>query len=146
VKRIYSVESSGDVMLIREVEKLTGISSFTIRYYEKIGLLADIQRKASGTRDFSTANVNDLLFIATLKNTGMSLEDIIVFMQDGCILEKVNTGKIPFDTVSERVALLVKQQAVLNGRKAELDTLTDALNQKLAYYNNLLQSEKRGPG
>jgi DNA-binding transcriptional MerR regulator len=133
-------------MLIREVEKLTGISSFTIRYYEKIGLLADIQRKASGTRDFSTANVNDLLFIATLKNTGMSLEDIIVFMQDGCILEKVNTGKIPFDTVSERVALLVKQQAVLNGRKAELDTLTDALNQKLAYYNNLLQSEKRGPG
>jgi MerR family transcriptional regulator, aldehyde-responsive regulator len=133
-------------MLIREVEKLTGISSFTIRYYEKIGLLADIQRKASGTRDFSTANVNDLLFIATLKNTGMSLEDIIVFMQDGCILEKVNTGKIPYDTVSERVALLVKQQALLNDRKAELDTLTDALNQKLTYYNNLLQSEKRGPG
>jgi DNA-binding transcriptional MerR regulator len=132
-------------MLIREVEKLTGISSFTIRYYEKIGLLSDIQRKTSGTRDFSTANVNELLFIATLKNTGMSLEDIISFMQDGCILEKVNTGKIPFDTVSERVALLIKQQAVLNGRKRELDNLTDALNQKLAYYNNLLQSEKRGP-
>jgi DNA-binding transcriptional MerR regulator len=133
-------------MLIREVEKLTGISSFTIRYYEKIGLLSDIQRKTSGTRDFSTANVNELLFIATLKNTGMSLEDIISFMQDGCILEKVNIGKVPFDIVSERVALLIKQQAVLNDRKTELDTLTDALNQKLAYYNNLLQSEKRGPG
>lgn len=130
-------------MQIREVEKLTGITSFTIRYYEKIGLLSDIQRKTSGTRDFSTANVNELLFITTLKNTGMSLEDIIVFMQDGCILEKVNTGIIPYDTVAERVVLLIKQQEILNERKAELDTLTDALNQKLTYYNNLLQFGKK---
>jgi DNA-binding transcriptional MerR regulator len=128
-------------MLIQEVEKLTGVTSYTIRYYEKIGLLPQLQRKASGVRVFTPADINYLQFITTLKKTGMSLEDILIFMQDGCILEKVSAGDIPFEIVAERVALLMKQQESLNQRRVELDMLVAAINQKLNYYNSLLASK-----
>lgn len=63
-------------MNIKEFSKISGISAYTLKYYEKIGIFQEIQRNASGHRDFSE---NDLLwaqFINRLKETGMPLEQI----------------------------------------------------------------------
>ena len=39
-------------MNIKQFSEKTGLSSHTIRYYEKIGLLRNIARNASGHRSF----------------------------------------------------------------------------------------------
>lgn len=48
-------------MNMKEFSHLAGLSAYTLRYYEKIGLLKDVRRNSSGHRDFST---KDLEWIA----------------------------------------------------------------------------------
>jgi MerR family transcriptional regulator, aldehyde-responsive regulator len=73
-------------MNIREAAERTGLSAHTIRFYEKNGLLPKIRRSESGIRQFSETDITFLKFVSALKKTGMSLEDIAKFTQDGCIL------------------------------------------------------------
>ena len=42
-------------MKIAEVSKKYGVSSDTLRYYERIGLLRPVPRTASGVRDYGEA-------------------------------------------------------------------------------------------
>jgi DNA-binding transcriptional MerR regulator len=128
-------------MNIKEVAKLTGITAYTLRYYDKLGLLQHIHRNASGARDFSEGDIRYITFITSLKKTGMSLNDIMHFMEDGCIVERVNQGIIPSETISNRIALLLKQKESLLERKAELDILVDAVSDKINFYSQLLDSK-----
>src|SRR5258708_342840 len=63
-------------MTIQEVVAQTGISAYTIRFYEKSGVLPPVQRTASGVRHFTEADVSFLRFLLQLKRTGMSLQEI----------------------------------------------------------------------
>jgi DNA-binding transcriptional MerR regulator len=40
-------------MDIKTISKITGLSAHTLRYYEKIGLLLNIERDSKGYRDYS---------------------------------------------------------------------------------------------
>ena len=62
-------------MIIGEFSRLTGISAYTLRYYEKKGLL-HVERDGAGRRDYREADVEWVKFIKRLKDTGMLLRDI----------------------------------------------------------------------
>lgn len=64
------------LLSIGKVAKRASISVETIRFYERMGLLAEPQRKASGYRQFSEADVRKLVFIQHAKNLGFSLNEI----------------------------------------------------------------------
>lgn len=66
-------------MNIREFSTITGMTSHTIRYYEKIGVFKKVNRNASGHRDFSVEDVTWAEFIKRLKDTGMPLEQILEY-------------------------------------------------------------------
>jgi DNA-binding transcriptional MerR regulator len=61
-------------MNIKEFSDRSHVSAHTLRYYEKIGLLTDIQRNSSGHREDNAKDLEWLGFIVRLKETGMSLE------------------------------------------------------------------------
>ena len=61
-------------MIIGEFSRLTGISAYTLRYYEKKGLL-HVERDGAGRRDYREADVEWVKFIKRLKDTGMLLRD-----------------------------------------------------------------------
>ncbi|MBI3943131.1 MAG: heavy metal-responsive transcriptional regulator [Chloroflexi bacterium] len=63
-------------MLIRDLAKMTGVPSKTIRYYEMEGLLPPPSRAANGYRCYSEADVDRLRFIASARSLGFSLADI----------------------------------------------------------------------
>ncbi|KZN14758.1 MerR family transcriptional regulator [Marinomonas sp. TW1] len=63
-------------MQVSEFSQLTGVSSHTLRYYEKIGLLKNVRRNASGHRDYAEKDLAWMAFIQRLKATGMSLDNI----------------------------------------------------------------------
>ncbi|BCL83907.1 putative HTH-type transcriptional regulator YyaN [Ktedonobacteria bacterium brp13] len=130
-------------MTIQEVAVKTGISAYTIRFYEKSGVLPHIQRAENGARQFSEADVNFLLFLIELKKTGMSLEEIAEFTEDGCILEWLQRGDFPRPSVEKRITILRQHEQRLDEQRRHLDYLFDVVAQKIQFYEQCLEDRQR---
>ena len=124
-------------MTIQEVATQTGVSAYTIRFYEKMGVLTPITRLPSGIRNFTKEDVSYLRFLLQLKQTGMSLADIMAFTKDGCMLQRLSRGEaMPPAVVAKRTALLRHHERHLLEQRRELDALLCAVQQKMAFYED----------
>jgi DNA-binding transcriptional MerR regulator len=65
-------------MLIAELERQSGLSRDTIRYYERIGLLEPAPRRSNGYRDYDAHSLVVLNFIRAAQEIGFSLDEIRV--------------------------------------------------------------------
>ena len=65
---------------IKRVSELTGLSVPTLRYYDKEGLLPDLQRKESGYRVFSAQDLEAIELIECFKQSGLTIKEIRHFM------------------------------------------------------------------
>lgn len=63
-------------MKIGELAQATGTKVETIRFYEKIGLLAQAARTEGNYRDYTPAHLSRLSFIRRSRDLGFSLDDI----------------------------------------------------------------------
>lgn len=61
---------------IGQVAQKTGLTTHTLRYYEKEGLLPFVRKNSSGLRVFSDNDLGWLAMIECLKETGMPLKGI----------------------------------------------------------------------
>jgi len=61
---------------IGEIGNLLDLSADTLRYYEKIGLLTDVQRTPANTRFYSNKDVSRLRFIQRAQKMNFSLAEI----------------------------------------------------------------------
>ncbi len=61
---------------IRELCEQTGLSARTVRYYEELGLLPGVRRRAGGRRVYGGDELSRLHFIQRLKKFGLSLTEI----------------------------------------------------------------------
>ena len=66
---------------IKDVSKRTGISAYTLRYYDSEGLLTFVQRSESGIRLFKEEDFEPLYTITVLKRSGMPIKKIREFME-----------------------------------------------------------------
>ena len=85
----------------------SGISIAAIRYYESLGLLSGIDRKANGHREFTAENFNTLTLIKSLREAGMTLKEVQGF---------VGVQQNPLAPCDE-LAVLAAQKAMLIHRK-----------------------------
>jgi DNA-binding transcriptional MerR regulator len=60
----------------KEVARATGVSTDTLRHYERYGLLPRAARSASGYRQYSSATVQRVLLIQRALVVGFSLADV----------------------------------------------------------------------
>ncbi len=67
--------------MIKKVAEKTNLSIYTLRYYDKEGLLPVIKRTESGIRKFTDNDIEWINLICCLKTSGMSIENIKEFMQ-----------------------------------------------------------------
>lgn len=63
-------------MNIAELERRTGVSRHTLRYYEKEGLLLEVARRGNNYRDYSEQSVQRVAMMRQLKELGFSLREI----------------------------------------------------------------------
>ena len=63
-------------MRIGELSKKTDFQVETLRYYEKLGLLAPVNRTESGYREYDAESLKQLRFIKQAKYVGFSLNEI----------------------------------------------------------------------
>jgi DNA-binding transcriptional MerR regulator len=61
---------------ISELADRVGVPTSTVRYYERIGLVAVPERTPSGYRDYDDAAAGCLLFITRARRMGLSCEQI----------------------------------------------------------------------
>ena len=120
---------------IREVSEKTGLSPHTLRYYEKEGLLSDVERRSGGFRQYTDEDLEALGLICCLKNTGMSLQEIT------CFIELTRGGD---QTLKERVELLRAHRENVLARMEQMQKYLDKVTWKLNYYSERLkQYEQR---
>lgn len=62
--------------MISEVSERYEITSDTLCYYERIGLLDKIKRSKSGIRDYQRENLERLEFVRCIRNVGLGVEAI----------------------------------------------------------------------
>ncbi len=79
-----------------ELAHRTGCNAETVRYYEKIGLMPDPPRSASGYRCYDHSHVQRLAFILRARKLGFALEVI------GSLLELIDSGSQTCAEVAER--------------------------------------------
>jgi DNA-binding transcriptional MerR regulator len=65
-----------DALAIGEVCARTGLSARTVRYYEELGLLPGVRRRAGGRRVYGRDALERLRFIQRLKALGLSLAEV----------------------------------------------------------------------
>jgi DNA-binding transcriptional MerR regulator len=72
----WQLESDEALLTVAEVRERTGLSARTLRYYEELGLLPGVRRRAGGRRVYGPDEIERLRFIQRLKALGLSLADI----------------------------------------------------------------------
>ena len=69
---------------IKEAAALTGLPASTLRYYESIGVIAPISRGASSKhRVYDEEDLDQLMWVACLAATGMSVSDMRQYVANG---------------------------------------------------------------
>lgn len=99
-------------MKIAEVSKRYGVSTDTLRYYERIGLLRHVPRNKSGIRDYDEASCNAVEFVKCMRDAGMSIESLVEYME---LLEQGD------ETTAARKELLLRQGDEIRERIAGLE-------------------------
>lgn len=121
-------------MKIAEVSERYGLSSDTLRYYERIGLLPTVTRTENGIRDYSELDIRRVEFVKCMRSAGLPIEVLIDYM------ELIEQGD---DTIEARKEILVEQRDLLASRIAEMQKTLDLLHHKIDIYEkNILGNEK----
>jgi DNA-binding transcriptional MerR regulator len=121
-------------MKIAEVSERYDISSDTLRYYERIGLIPPINRNESGIRDYDELDLRRVEFIKCMRSAGLPIEVLIEYVR------LVQQGD---KTIEARKEILKEQRKQLVARMREMQKTLDLLDHKIEVYENaVLMKEK----
>jgi DNA-binding transcriptional MerR regulator len=112
-------------MKIGELSERSGLSRHTIRYYEKIGLLPNVERDQSRHRDYDPSILVWIEFLGRLKTTGMPIRNMLRYA------ELRARGA---ETENERYEMLVRHRDRVRTDIAERQTCLVVLDTKIAGY------------
>ena len=113
-------------MTISEVSKQYDISTTTLRYYERIGLIPTVPRDRGGKRDYDENACQWVELIKWFRSAGVQIEALV---------EYVELNQQGDETWDQRRALLVHQRELFQDRLAEMRQSQEKLNHKIAYYD-----------
>ena len=121
-------------MTISEVSKRCNISPDTLRYYEKAGLLLDVNRTAGGIRDYTEQDCTQIEFVKCMRSAGLSIEVLRKYF------ELFKRGK---RTLKARRDLLATERKVLQERFMELQGTLKRLDYKISVYDQAIASKNK---
>jgi DNA-binding transcriptional MerR regulator len=119
----------------RDVARATGVSTDTLRHYERNGLLPGVTRTPAGYRRYSAATVQRVLLIQRALVVGFSLADL------KRVLGVRDNGGAPCQSVRDFVGNRLEE---LNHRIEELITLREELRVLLEEWDVQLEKTPKG--
>ncbi len=67
-------------MNIKKAAEMFALSTDTLRYYERVGVIPPVHRNSSGYREYNTNDLNWIYLAKNLRNAGLSVESLINWM------------------------------------------------------------------
>ncbi|MGN0929700.1 MAG: MerR family transcriptional regulator [Alphaproteobacteria bacterium] len=116
---------------IGQVAKKTGLTTHTLRFYDKEGLLPNVKKNLSGIRYFSDTDLNWLVVLECLKSTGLPLKDIKYYI-DLC--------KLGNKSLKERLEIFKMQKKRVEEQMSLLKSNMKKINFKIKYYEEALKN------
>lgn len=119
-------------MNIKEASQQTGVPAATIRYYEKEGLIPNIDRSEVGVREIDDRIIRRINFAKTMRAAGMSIDSLRQYIQ----LFDAND-----DNEQQQRELLEEQLAIMEEKRDDLQFAIDHLKYKLAHKEHMRTAE-----
>lgn len=116
---------------ISEVAKALNLTVYTLRYYDKEGLMPFVERTHSGIRVFKETDIDALKIIECLKATGMPIKEIKHFI-DWC-----SDGD---STLQQRSNMFLERKAIVEAQMEELKKTMEVIEHKCLYYRTALEA------
>jgi len=121
-------------MKIAEVSEQFALSTDTLRYYERVGLIPPVHRNESGIRDYNELDLRRVDFIRCMRSAGLPVDVLIEYVA------LVQQGD---KTIESRKDILKEQRELLLARMNEMQKTLDILNHKIEVYEKaVLKKEK----
>lgn len=113
---------------IRTMAERCDMTTHTLRYYERVGLIQPVGRARNGHRRYSDADEAWLKFLHCMRATNMPIRE----MQRYAVLRERGT-----DTSLERRRILEEHQATIAAQIAALEKAHALLTHKIANYRKI---------
>lgn len=114
----------GSLVGITEAAAIIGLTAHTLRYYEQQGLVHPA-RNAAGYREYSTAVLRRLVFLARMRGSGMSMRELRSYVG---LVEQGDA------TIPDRRAMMHAQRERIRSRLRELELSLEATEFKIRTY------------
>lgn len=111
---------------ITQAAEKMNLTAYTLRYYEKEGLLPFVERTKSGIRRFTDSDLDWLSLICCLKGTGMSVKNI---------KEYIDLSMQGEETLQQRLQIFIKQRENVLMQIEELQKHLTKVNCKIKMYS-----------
>ena len=112
-------------MTIKEVCEKYNLSPDTLRYYERVGVIPEVNRTAGGIRDYQEEDIKWVENAVCMRDAGVPVEMLI---------EYVRLFQLGDETIEARGNLLKEaREQILEARK-KYDTALEKLNYKIGRY------------
>lgn len=113
-------------MKIQELAEKTGLTAYTIRFYEKEGLLDSrhVRRENNNYRNYSEEAIERLKLVKKFQGIGCSLAELKEILQD------IDTNTRTHQQIIEWIRQKISE---IEHRKEELDQMLETLNRMVEY-------------
>ncbi len=120
-------------MTINEVSKKYNVSCDTLRYYERIGVIPEVNRNSSGIRDYTEEDLRWVELALCMRNAGLSIETLVEYQR---LYQEGDS------TIKARLDLLTEQMDILKNQKKQIEETMDRLSYKIYRYKKALETGK----
>lgn len=114
---------------INETSQLTGLSKYTLRYYEKEKLIPEVKRDSRGYRVYTEQDIEWLTFLLNIRQTGMPINKIKQFSQ----------MRLKIETIPARRQMLLEHKESIIKQEARLKKSMAAIDAKIKRYEHYVQ-------
>ena len=112
-------------MKIAEVSQKFNLTTDTLRYYEKVGLIEPVKRSKSGVRDYTEKDLERIVFVKCMRQAGLSIESIQTYIE---------LYKLGDSTLKNRLDILLNERDKIEATIFNLQGTLDYLNHKIDRY------------
>ncbi|RPA62456.1 MerR family transcriptional regulator [Aerococcus agrisoli] len=124
-------------MNIKKAAELFDLTTDTLRYYERVGVIPPVTRNESGYREYTTRDLNWVYLAKSLRNAGLSIESLIEFAQLSQLRETQNVE-------DAQKQILADQLEELDAKMAEIKDVRELLIYKIETYDQHIAQFKEG--
>ncbi len=120
-------------MTIKEVCEKFDITADTLRYYERVGVIPEVNRTSGGSRDYTEENLKWVKNAICLRKAGISIESIA---------EYVKLFQQGDETIAARLSLLIETKEQVLEAKKKYDDALAKLDYKIERYEEAIKTGK----